>query len=53
MLLPPLLAPNTDVAGQVSAPWPAVRVVVSPETLYEILSAGSYTWWASERPSQV
>ncbi len=51
MLLPPLLAPNTDVAGQVSAPWPAVRVVVSPETLYEILSAGSYTWWASERPS--
>ena len=51
MLLPPLLAPNAGVAGQVSAPWFAVRIVVSPETLYEILSAGSCAWWASERPS--
>lgn len=48
MLLPPLLAPNADVAGQVSAPWPAVRVVESPNALYEILSAGPHSWWTGE-----
>ena len=42
LLLPALLAASAEAARQVSAPWPDVRVVDSPERLYEILSAGAY-----------